>query len=397
MPDQLPPTPKPALGETGIQRLMTSTGIHKHPTAFYSTQLPILEVALNAEHMSAQLGPLLQPLARAGVTPQVSYAKLLAYQQGNRGLIQYEVTGIGGSDPSLVFGKLFPQLDRAERTLSIMDMLWTNVFAGQRQVGVPQPLGCLPELSMLVYVPAEGLFLNEVIAGERALSAMELAGTWLGVLHRHRLPLDRTLHMTTEVANLQGWATLVGQKYPEEASSANHIAEYLQQRAADLPFESDVPIHKDFHYGHIVIDNGLKIIDLDEMRLGDPNFDLAHFCANLHLLSYRNENELYKFSALQRAFLSAYARETGWVTNERFVYFYAYTCLKIAKQLCTLRGLRPRPEGEEQLRQVHLMLEQGLGSVPPDGAKKHSRAFATVVMQIADPNGAATQGTDNQS
>jgi hypothetical protein len=392
-PDQMLPTPKPTLRETGIAQVMTSTSMHKHPTEFYSTQLPILEVALNVERMSAQLAPMLQPLARAGATPQVTYAKLLAYQQGNRGLIQYEVTGIGENDPCLVFGKLFPALNRAERTFSIMDMLWKDVFADQTQVGVPHPLGCMPELAMLVYIPAEGLFLNEVIAGERALSAMELAGTWLGVLHRHRIPLDRKLHMTNEVANLQEWAMLVGQKYPEEAAHANRIAEYLTERAADLPFEIDVPIHKDFHYGHIVIENGLKIIDFDEMRLGDPNFDLAHFCANLHLLSYRNENEVYKFSALQRAFLNAYARETGWTTNERFVYFYAYTCLKIAKQLCTLRGLRPRPEGEEQLRQVQLMLQQGLGSVPAIGGKRLSRTFSTVIMQVAG----STSEADGQS
>jgi hypothetical protein len=288
-----------------------------------------------------------------------------------------------------VFGKLFPQLNRAERTLSIMDMLWSDVFANHPRVGIPQPLGCIPELSMLVYVPAEGLFLNEVIAGGRALGAMELAGTWLGVLHSHRLPLDRKLNMPAEVANLQKWAALVAEKYPEEATNVARIAGYLTQRASELPFEGDTPIHKDFHYAHIVMDRGLKIIDFDEMRLGDPNFDLAHFCANLHLLSYRNENEVYKFSALQKAFLNAYASETGWVPNERFVYFYAYTCLKIAKQLCTLRGLRPRPEGEEQRRQVQLMIQQGLGSVPRSPSNTRSSSFATVIMPAADPSRSA--------
>jgi hypothetical protein len=117
------------------------------------------------------------------------------------------------------------------------------------------------------------------------------------------------------------------------------------------------------------------------MRLGDPNFDLAHFCANLHLLAYRTSELPYSFSALQRAFLNAYAAQTHWVADERFVYFYAYTCLKIAKQLCTLRGLRPRPEGEEQHRQVALIIEQGLAAIPADGGKKLAGKFATQFVE----------------
>ena len=49
------------------------------------------------------------------------------------------------------------------------------------------------------------------------------------------------------------------------------------------------------------------MIDFDEMRLGDPNFDLAHFCANLHLLAYRLNNSPFHFNALQSAFLRGYA------------------------------------------------------------------------------------------
>ncbi len=392
-PDESQPKEKKALRETNIASVMTSTSIHKNPTAFHSTRLPILEVALNVEQVTAQLVPLLQPLAREAATPAITYAKLLAYKEGNRGLIRYEATGIGTGDPCAVFGKLFPSISQAERTYTIMHMLWNDVFAGHPRVGIPQALGCLHDLSMLVYIPAEGQFLNEVVDGNRAIEAMELSGTWLGILHRHRLPLERHFHIATELVNLRVWASLISQKYPDQGEAASRIADYLTERAGDLAFETDVPIHKDFHYGHIVIDGGLKIIDFDEMRLGDPNFDLAHFCANLHLLAYRHADGPYQFSTLQRAFLRAYAHETGWTTNERFVYFYAYTCLKIAKQLCTLRGLRPRPEGEEQHKQVELMLSQGIGSVPTTRSKKLSSTFSTMIV---DPSQMTPDGTPGE-
>jgi hypothetical protein len=379
--DQLPPAGKVDIRETQIALAMTSTGIHKHPTAFINTRLPVLEIALNVEMMTSQLSELLLPLSRDGTPPTVSYAKLLAYKQGNRGLIHYEIAGTRYGDLLVIFGKLYPQIEQAQRVCQIMQMLRDDCFGHSELLGVPSALGTLPELSMLVYLPAEGQFLGDALAGEHALRYMDMAGEWLGTLHIHPLELERHFRLSPELVNVQAWAVLVGHKYPELAEDALNISKHLQGHASEMLFENDSAIHKDFHYGHIVVNGGLKVIDFDELRMGDPNFDLAHFCANLHLLAYRINNSPFQFSALQSTFLRAYARTTDWVPNERFVYFYAYTCLKIAKQLCGMRGLRPRPEGEEQRRQVQLMLEQGVGSLPNATRQKFSSKFATMIME----------------
>jgi hypothetical protein len=367
--------------ETNIASVMTSTSMHKHPTAFHNTRLPVLQAALNPEAMTALLAPMLAGLAR-GSEPAVTYARLLAYKQGNRGLIQYEI-GSDAGESYQVLGKLYPDASQAARVYAIMRTLWDDVFTDDPAVSVPQPLGCLADLSMLVYLPALGNPLNEVIASEHALRYMELSGTWLGTLHNQRLPLQRQLNLANEVVNTQAWATLVGNTYPDQAEAAASIASYLRERVGSLRLETQSPIHKDFHHAHIVVaDHGppaLKVIDLDELRLGDPNFDLAHFCANLHLLAYRTSSLPFSFSVLQNAFLNAYIRRTGWVSDERCLYFYAYTCLKIAKQLCSMRGLRPRPQGEEQHLQVQLMLQQGLGALPQSNGKMLAGGFATLV------------------
>ncbi|HEU5015826.1 MAG TPA: aminoglycoside phosphotransferase family protein [Roseiflexaceae bacterium] len=378
-PEHAEPQPNEEIRETAIVNLMTSTKIGRHPTAFFNTQLPVLQVALDVGGMTALLQPLLKPLAQPGQTPAVSYAKLLAYKQGNRGLIQYEVTGTDRGEKQIVFGKLYPDASRAERVCQTMQSLW-DCFSETPQLHVPQVLGYIPDLSMLVYIPAEGEFLGDMLASDHALRYMDLAGEWLGTLHIHPLELERHLRLSSELVNAQAWAVLVGHKYPDQAESAQRIAQHLQDHANEMSFENQAPIHKDFHYGHIVVNGGLAVIDFDEMRLGDPNFDLAHFCANLHLLSYRVNNAPFQFSALQSAFLRAYARTTDWTPNARFVYFYAYTCLKIAKQLCTTRGLRPRPTGEEQQRQVQLMIEQGIGALPNATRQKFSSKFATMIL-----------------
>ncbi|HNP72196.1 MAG TPA: aminoglycoside phosphotransferase family protein [Kouleothrix sp.] len=369
-----------SLRETGVVRVMTSTSIHKHPTAFINTRLPVLEVALDTEKMTKHFEPLLAVLARPGQSPAVKYAKLLAYKQGNRGLIHYEITGTQYGDTCVVYGKLYPELVQAERTCQTMQSLHDDCFRSSPALGVPRALGCIPDMSMLVYVPADGEMLGDVFGADNALRYVDMAGEWLGMLHSFPLKIEKHFRLATELVNVQAWAVLVGHKYPEFADDAMRIAKHLQDHASEMAFETQSPIHKDFHYGHILVDKGLKVIDFDEMRLGDPNFDLAHFCANLHLLAYRVKNSPYQFSTLQSAFLRAYARVTDWEPNERFVYFYAYTCLKIMKQLCSMRGLRPRPEGDEQRKQVQLMLEQGLGALPNATRQKLSSKFATMIM-----------------
>jgi aminoglycoside phosphotransferase (APT) family kinase protein len=380
-PDDSNTQPSGEIRETGIVNLMTSTKIQQHPTAFFNTRLPLLEVALDVNMMTANLLPLLMPLAQPGTTPAVTYAKLLAYKQGNRGLIHYEVAGTQRGEKCVVLGKLYPMASQAEQVCHIMKTLADDCFADTPQIGVAEALGCVVELSMLVYIPAEGEFLGEAIASDQALQYMDMAGEWLGTLHIHPLALEKHFRLANELVNIQAWAVLVGHKYPEEAEAALRISKHLQEHTSEMEFETQTPIHKDFHYGHILVDSGLKVIDLDEMRLGDPNFDLAHFCANLHLLAYRTNNSPFQFSALQSAFLRAYARTTDWTPNPRFVYFYAYTCLKIAKQLCSMRGLRPRPEGEEQRRQVQLMIAQGIGALPNASRQRFSSKFATTIME----------------
>src|SRR5690242_18616262 len=106
--------------ETSVARLMTSTSIEKHPTAFLNTGLPILQDALDVARMNEHLGPMLAPLAYNGSTPSITYAKLLAYKQGNRGLIQYEVAGTERGAGGLVFGKLYPDTNQAARVYKLM-------------------------------------------------------------------------------------------------------------------------------------------------------------------------------------------------------------------------------------------------------------------------------------
>jgi aminoglycoside phosphotransferase (APT) family kinase protein len=267
--------------------------------------------------------------------------------------------------------------------------LHDEVFQDAKDLGVPEPLGVIPSLSMLVFIPAEGELLGDYIAersldGDDVLHAMQLSGKWLAQLHTHRFPLEKEFRVENEIDSIREWVEIISKKYPKERDAAAHIADYLIQRTTELDFSAHVPIHKDFHYEHILIDKDLKVFDFDEMRLGDPNFDLAHFCANFYLLAYRNNEHTAQFTDLQNLFLDAYSRETGWQWDEKFLFFYIYSCLKIAKQLCKFRGPRPWPEGDEQQAQVWLMIEQGLTILDAAKARSAQKDTEVPVYEFAE-------------
>jgi hypothetical protein len=306
----------------------------------------------------------------------------LAYKPGKRGVIRYDLDQIECQKYFSVYGKLYPQPYLAERAYNVMKTLHDEVFHDAADLDVPEALGLLSNLSMLVFIPAEGKLLGDYIAmraldGDEVIRAMELSGKWLAQLHTHQFPLEKEFKVENEIDSMREWAELISKKYPEERKAATHIADYLIQRTSELDFSARVPIHKDFHYEHILMGEGLKVFDFDEMRLGDPNFDLAHFCANFYLLAYRNQEHTAAFTDLQNHFLDAYSSETGWQWDEKFLFFYIYSCLKIAKQLCKFRGPRPWPEGDEQQAQVWLMIEQGLTIL--EGSKTRSSQTETEV------------------
>lgn len=309
----------------------------------------------------------LEPVVRPGCELALISLELLDCKPGKRGLIRYELATAEGRESYTVLGKLYADSNQLARVYQVMNLLWDDLFGGNMHCSVPQPLGVMPELSMLLYLPAEGQFLDEVMTSERAAYAMELTGRWLATLHSQPLPLTKQFHLAGELANLAMWAGIVGQTYPELAALAEQARQYVQQQAPRLPLTTQTPIHKDFHYRHVLIERGVKVIDFDELRLGDPNFDLAHFCANLHLLAYRQHGSPHHWRHLEHRFLAAYARNTNWrLTGDhaaRFTCFYVYTCLKLARQLCLGFGPNPIPTGAERQRQVYMVLNQASAAI----------------------------------
>ena len=314
-------------------------------------ELPaVVRAAVDTRVVTAHLAPLLRNGNAHGDPPKVKSAELVAQKPDHRWTFQYEFHG----DQHTVVGKVYQDAANGRRAHEIIRWL------ADHDLGVPRPLGWIEPLSMLASLHAPGRMLGDELFRKDAATNMEQTAAWLYGFHRSSLPLDRTFDVSNELGNLREWAGVVAEHYPDHGWAAERISSRLAERSSELGAVTNRPIHKDFHYQHVFVGERAHVIDLDEVRYGDPALDLAHFCAYLRLQGCRFPAMAATLDRRRYEFLAAYQRLAHDEVNGRYSVFYAYTCLKIAKQLCTSRGLAPRPQVEEEHRQTAEMLRQGL-------------------------------------
>jgi hypothetical protein len=310
------------------------------------------EALLDAASMGRRLRHLLAPRG----TLKVAAADPLVWKPGSRGLVEYRLEGAG---PARVYGKHFAKPVRAARLFETWRALERADFGPD--AGVPPLIGYLPDLALVVYVPVEGPMLADVPSPVEAERAARRAGDWLGRLHASGIRPQRRLDMGSEAESVRDWAARIGELCPAHARAADALAAGLSRWATRLPVACDAPIHKDFHHRHVVASARLCVVDFDEVRMGDPALDPAHFCAYLWLHRVRAGSR--DGDAIERAFLDGYRARSGRRPDEKFTFFAAYTCMKIAKQLAQGTGVEPRPAGPERDRQLRLVLDRGLWQI----------------------------------
>lgn len=307
----------------------------------------VLRKALDPDRMSRRLAPFMKDVAASRVVA----ARVVGPESGERVVIAYQA--VAGHQPAW-FGKVYSDPQRAER---LMDLL---VQLHALDAGVPLPLAHLPDFGMAVFATVPGRTLDCLGEPERQ-SGMFAAGRWLARLHSCELVLDRRLDLPMEVHNAGEWAQLVVDFNPRSAPALAQLLERIRSLATQVEPLALVPIHKDFQYQHALFDGGrVAVIDLDEMRAGDPAFDVAHFEANLSLLAVRGGMTRRDLARLEAAFMQGYRSGIDYEPDARHQLFHAYTCIKIAKQLVRGRGPGPAPTGQEQVRQIQLILAEGL-------------------------------------
>src|SRR5437870_9248133 len=170
--------------------------------------------------MTRSLRPFLGSFADGTAAPVVTKADLVWHKPDHRWTIRYALDGDGAA----LLGKMYRDTARGRRAHEIMRWLWDQAASGSPELGVPRPLGWIPELSMLVYRSAPGRVLGEAILDERAPAYMDMAAAWLAALHGSRLPLQRAVDVGADLADLHAGSSAGAARDPDQPSAAHHIA-----------------------------------------------------------------------------------------------------------------------------------------------------------------------------
>jgi aminoglycoside phosphotransferase (APT) family kinase protein len=195
-------------------------------------------------------------------------------------------------------------------------------------------MGLVPRYRMVLYRSFDGERLDRVALPERVEQGVQAAARWLRQLHTSDIDLSRQMSLDQEVVSGQQWANLIGDAFPDMSELAHSVAARWRHHVPSDGTATAVPIHKDFHAGHVLLGDGVCVIDLDEARRGDPALDVAHFCAYLEVAKGAEASR-----RLQELFRHEYVgpdSAPGGVDIQAG--YSAYTWLKIAKQWAARSG-----------------------------------------------------------
>lgn len=311
--------------------------------------LPGLVRAASSRTMRRVLGEALS--GELGGRPERCRPLLVRYKPARKALLRYE---LGGARVGGVYGKL----QTNDRGVAVYEAGRALLGAGVRTAA---PVAYLSDLRMLVHEEAPGTRLADLRATPAFGAWMGEAAEALARLHAAEPPSLSPYAHEDEARAVTAAAGAVGAVLPGLAAGAARLAGTV---ARELTGVSGRPttIHGDFYDDQVLVSQaGVVILDLEEVRWGDPALDVGNFLAH----QSRWEDASAGAGGARATFLDAYAAHRPEVLPSVLL-FEAAALLKLA--IGPFRRLEPDwPEGVERL--LHLcerrLEEHGAQRVPP--------------------------------
>jgi Ser/Thr protein kinase RdoA (MazF antagonist) len=243
-------------------------------------RLPQLELLQDPAHVGRELGRLL----RDG-SVEVLRTTVVRYKPGRRCLMRYEVrVGKDGEGRhETIYGKAFASGRGAEVERRLRAV--ASAAACGPGVSIPEPLGYVPSLKLLVQraVPGEPAP-PLLLAGDLALVGRIAEA--LNSLHGSSVRLERHHGLHDEIAPLASRVQRLASADAGLGETARHCLELVGRRAKrPWPWRWR-PIHRDFYHDQVLVtEGGLSILDWDDAAMSEPAVDVANFLAHLRLLA----------------------------------------------------------------------------------------------------------------
>jgi Phosphotransferase enzyme family len=282
------------------------------------------------------------------LTARTPEAQLVSYLPERRAVLRVPGRGAGGAR----YAKLNARAEPDGRE-AVLRHLWA---LPDRGFAMAEPLGSDPVLGVHWDAAVEG----EALAGRLATAGPEsiVAGAVRALVALHAVApwADLPRNGAPEVLRRLERKVLprVRRALHGLADDAGELALALRERLPELPLGPPVVIHGDFHAANVLmLGDDVALLDLDDVALGDPAYDLALFGGRLLLLTLVAGDDpgpvLEAIAALPEAYAAAGGRD---IDPAAFDWYLAATLLGRQVKTC----VRCLPTGAAALSAALLAL-----------------------------------------
>lgn len=240
----------------------------------------------------------------------------------------------GSCESRTIFGKTY-HIDQAGRAWRVLKHLWECDSESRL---FPKPIAYQPEINTIWQCGVVGMPLGKFYQDATLFpDYIRKTGSAIAALHRIQTPFADLITRDEIISRLARAARLISRVRPFRRRQLQRIVENLTD-LSDTMRESPVcTLHGDLHMKNLFVTNdGIVLIDFDDLCRGDPLEDLGSFIAALHYRgkiegrSYRETEEVVMlFMQAYRANieLEISERVLKWHIASALIYERAYRCI----------------------------------------------------------------------
>jgi tRNA A-37 threonylcarbamoyl transferase component Bud32 len=314
------------------------------PEAIANDRLHTLSAALDPVGMREVLQPFAERLR--GRSARIERIEIEVLRRRNKRCVQrYRLALSDGTRLGLV-GKVF-KAGRGEPVFADMQELWRRGFArrADEPVSMPEPLGFLPELGLLVQEEVPGVPLKDTLADANAPRRMRQLARVLIRLHGCGFRPGPPFRMRDHLSRCHPKLPFLGLACPDLEPEIERIVQRALELERGFDESACTAIHGDFHMAQVHVEGERSfLIDFDALCLGDPAADLGNVLVFLKGKAAR----LPSVPLLVEAFLEAYFEVMDPAIARRIPLYEAVTHLRRACKKLRLQG----PRWEKKVRRM---------------------------------------------
>lgn len=314
---------------------------------------------------TAKLGACLREALRArwGSIEDIRFELL----KRHRSRSTFEITVRTAAGSEALIGKAYAS-DRAD-VYRAMEAIRRRGFGPKNEVSIPQPLGYVPELHLLLQEKVHGPRVKEVFltGGEHdRIEGAERCAHWLARFQAVG-PSTGPVHRVNEVLDsLDRWSRPLAASGGALADKATRLQRRLEAAARELRSTRLCAGHGHYTCGQVLLAEGRTVavdptmavglvgfetlaedrtvaLDWDGYDVADPCRDVARFVADLKRLAWKNPSAAPALERTADVFLTTFFGRSGPAVGENLPFYTAATHLRLASRDLAKGG---RAEGD---------------------------------------------------